>query len=76
MKEEMKINLKEELKDLDFSDYEILSKMEPNYLAAWLVDLLNLHKLPPTKENIYTVATILESDLMHEFCKQKPLSND
>jgi hypothetical protein len=66
MKKKKKINLTKELEDLDFSNYEILSKMEPNYLAAWLVDLLELHKLPPTKKNIYTVATILESDLMHQ----------
>jgi hypothetical protein len=76
LESDIREELMKDLKDLDFSNYEILSKMEPNYVAAWLVDLLNLHKLLPTKKNIYTVATILESDLMHEFCKQKPLSND
>lgn len=76
LESDLRDELMKDLEDLDFSNYEILSKMEPNYVAAWLVDLLKLHKLLPTKKNIYTVATILESDLMHQFCLQKPLSDD
>jgi hypothetical protein len=65
----LKINLTKELEDMDFSTYEILSKMKPNDLAERLTDLLELHKLSPTKENIYKVARILESDLREELMK-------
>jgi hypothetical protein len=76
LESDLREELMKDLEDLDFSNYEILSKMEPNYVGGVVSRSSRITQITPDQKNIYTVATILESDLMHEFCKQKPLSND